>query len=138
MKANPYHQYKLTQVQTATQDKLLIMLLEGAIRFANQGRVYITEKNYVKANESLKRAQDIVDELISSLNFEVGDIAINLYKLYDYLKMTLIEANIKKDPAKIDNALKLFNEIKEMWEEVIKKSKGQNIERNGNKNEGFY
>jgi flagellar protein FliS len=103
------------------------MLLEGAIKFSNQGRVYITEKNYVKANESLKRAQDIVDELISSLNFEVGDIAINLYKLYDYLKMTLIEANIKKDPTKIDNALKLFNEIKEMWEEVVKKSKEQNM-----------
>ncbi|NPV42746.1 MAG: flagellar export chaperone FliS [Firmicutes bacterium] len=127
MKANPYHQYKLTQVQTATQDRLLIMLLEGAIRFSNQGRVYITEKNYVKANESLKRAQDIVDELISSLNFEVGDIAVNLYKLYDYLKMTLIEANIKKDPARIDNALRLFNEIKKMWEEVVKKSKEQNM-----------
>jgi len=127
MKPNPYHQYKLTQIQTAAQDKLLIMLLEGAIKFSNQGRIHITKSDYVKANESLKRAQDIVDELISSLNYEIGDIAVNLYKLYDYIKLILIEANVKKDPRKIDDALKLLNEIKEMWLEVFKKNKEHGV-----------
>jgi len=61
---NAYQMYKKTQVSTASQGDLLLMLFDGAIRFANQGRQAIAEQDMEQANVKLLRAQDIVTELI--------------------------------------------------------------------------
>ena len=98
MKANPYQQYKNMQIQTASQERLLIMLYEGAIKFINQGKLAFQDGKYDIGNECIKRAQDIVSELMSSLNFESGEVANNLFVLYEYIYHRLVQANIKKIP----------------------------------------
>ena len=126
MKANPYQQYKNTQIQTASQERLLIMLYEGAIKFIKQGKLAFGEGEYDNGNEYIKRSQDIVSELMSSLNFESGEVANNLFVLYEYIYHRLVQANIKKDTDILDEVIGMLNSLKETWVQVFMNTRKQN------------
>ncbi len=122
---NPYNSYKETQIKTAGQGKLIVMLYEGAIKFLNLAKKGIDEKNIELAHNNIVKGQDIIMELLLSLNMEAGDIAHKLYNLYLYMNNRLMEANINKDKKPIDEVLKLLTELKEVWEQVI--PEGNNV-----------
>lgn len=117
-----YQAYKKTQVSTASQGDLLVMLFEGAIRFSNQAIDAINESNFSLANEKLLRVQDIMTELTTSLKLDVGTIANNLHQLYTYINQLLVEANIKKDVNLIEQAVHLLTELCDTWREVVNKA----------------
>lgn len=119
MSVNAYQMYKKTQVSTASQGDLLLMLFDGAIRFANQGRQAIAEQDMEQANVKLLRAQDIVTELMISLDLDQGEIAENLYQLYSFIYELLVEANIKKDVNLIDQAVRFLTELRDTWRQVV-------------------
>ena len=113
--------YRKSQIDTASPGKLIVMLYEGAIRFMNEAKDHLGEDEVEKANNRLLRAQDIVSELMMSLNMkEGGEIASSLYRLYDYLKWRLVEANMSKDTAPIDEAIRIMSSLKEAWEGAVK------------------
>jgi len=123
---NPYQQYRQQQVNTSSQDKLLIMLFDGAIRFCLQAQKSMLEHNYEMAHASLVKAQNIIIELISSLNMDF-EIAQNLYSLYDYLYRRLVDANIKKDDAIIEEVLQFLSELRKTWAEAALKAKSEGM-----------
>jgi len=116
--SNPYKRYRQTQVGTAGPLELIIMMYDGAIRFCNQAKKAIEEKNYNEANHFLQRVQAIVDELNFSLNMDAGEIAANLRNLYDFIGTKLVEANIKKDIVTIDKMVNLLTELRSSWAEL--------------------
>ena len=68
------------------------------------------------------KAQDIVTELVVSLDFEKGgDISKNLFSLYIYTNRLLLNANIKKDVNLLTEARKILSELREAWIEIVKK-----------------
>jgi len=111
--------YKQTQVNTASQGELILMLFDGAIRFANQAREMIAAGDLEGANAKLIRAQDILTEFMISLDMDQGEIAKNLYQLYDYIHDCLVRANIKKDVELIDQAVRLLTELRDTWRQVV-------------------
>lgn len=115
---NPYQFYQKTQIETASPLHLVVMLYDGAIRFINQGKLAIINKNINQANESLKRAQDIVDELTVTLDPGAGEIAVNLARLYEFVNYRLIQANIKKDPEMLNEALNILMTLRSAWVEL--------------------
>ncbi|MBA2132296.1 flagellar export chaperone FliS [Capillibacterium thermochitinicola] len=115
---NPYMRYRQTQVETAGPLELIIMMYDGAIRFCNQAKMAIEEKNYFEANRLLQRVQAIVDELNFSLNMDAGEIAVNLRSLYDFITAKLVEANIRKDIAEIDRVVNLLTELRSSWAQL--------------------
>lgn len=121
MVISPYDKYKKVRIETASQGKLILMLYDGAIRFLNHAKVSLEDKRYDVVNNNLIKAQDILTELMLSLNMSVGDIAKNLYSLYDFMYRSLIEANVKKDKELITEIRNMLQELKETWEEGIKK-----------------
>ncbi|HPN30134.1 MAG TPA: flagellar export chaperone FliS [bacterium] len=123
MSKNPYNQYKKSSIQTASQGKLILMMYEGAIKFLNIAIEHIALKRYDIVNSNIIKTQDIITELMLALNLEVGgDIAKNLYSLYDYMNRRLVEANIKKNEEIAKEILKLLLELKEAWDLVVKKT----------------
>lgn len=119
MNQNPYAQYQQTATQTASPERLLIMLYEGAIRFGNLALVGLEEKNFEKANNNIVRVYDIVNELAATLDVEKGqEVARSLFSLYDYFKRRLIEANVKKDPEILKEVLMFITELKEAFQEA--------------------
>ena len=127
---NAYIKYQQMNVETASQEKLIIMMYEGAIKFIKLAMEAIKEKKYDMVNENIKRTEDIIMELMISLNMDAGEVAKNLYNVYNYLYNRLIEANIKKDTEILEEVLKYLMDYKETWEEVFRKVKS------GSKNVG--
>ena len=117
---NPYDKYKQTEINTANQGKLIVMLYDGAIKFLNIALENITQtKTYDIANTNLLKSQDIITELMLSVNLnENSEIAHNLFNLYLYFKKRLLEANIKKDPEIIKEVLRLLKELRDAWEKI--------------------
>ncbi len=116
---NPYDQYKQTKVNTANQGKLIVMLYDGAIKFLNIALENMDPKTYDIVNNNIIKAQDIVTELLLSLNTQDGgEISSNLFNLYVYFKKRLIEANIKKDKEIIEHTIKLLKELRDAWDKI--------------------
>jgi flagellar protein FliS len=125
---NPYlkqaEEYKKNQIETATPEEILIMLYEGAIRFLILAKKAQTANDIEKYNKYLLKAQAIVREFMDSLDMELGgEMATNLYRLYEYLHYRLVQANIKKDVAMIDEVLDHLRSLKSTWEEAIRIAK---------------
>ncbi|MBX9181148.1 MAG: flagellar export chaperone FliS [Paeniclostridium sordellii] len=121
--ANPYNAYKQNSVNTASKEKLLIMLVDGAVKYTKIARMAILEKNIEKAHKELTRVQDIFLELMITMDKDSNKFMQDLYNVYDFIKSQLAMANIKKDVKIIDNILPLIEEIRDMWHEVDKKIK---------------
>ena len=116
---NPYNQYKQTQITTANQGKLIVMLYDGAIKFLNIALDNMSPRTYDVVNNNIIKAQDIITELLLSLNMEEGgEISQNLFNLYMYFKRQLLEANIKKDAEIINQILKLLKELRDAWDQI--------------------
>lgn len=132
MVTNPYaNTYKTQQIQTASKEQILVMLYEGAIRFLNLAKAGHEEGNIEKFHNNLMKTQRIIMEFMSTLDVDMGgEMAKNLFKLYEYLHYRLIQANLKKDVTMIDEVLVHLRELKSTWEEAItmaKKSKTQDM-----------
>lgn len=123
MYSNGYNVYKNNSVNHASKEQLLLMLTEGAVKFCKIARQAIIDKNVKKAHDSLVRTQDIFTELMVSLDTSVGEWALQLSSVYVFIKEKLIEANIKKSLAIIDEILPLVEDINETWHEAYKKAK---------------
>ncbi len=116
--------YLEMKVKTASPIQLVIMLYDKAIVSLNTAIEFIKKKSikYDLINNNIIRAQDIVSELMLSLDFEQGgEIAQNLFAIYDYCMKEMIEGNIKKDPDMLANVVKILSELRTAWAELEKK-----------------
>lgn len=123
--ANAYNAYKNNSVNYASKDQLLLMLLDGAVKFAKIARQAIIEKDIMKSHENLVKTQDIFTELMVSLDQNAGEWAVNMYKIYDFIKEKLFQANLKKDIKILDEVMPLIEEVRDTWQEAYKVSKGK-------------
>ena len=121
--SNPYNTYKQNSVNMASKERLLLMLLDGAVKYTKIAKTAIQEKDMAKAHKELIRVQDIFLELMVTMDKSAGKYMEELYNLYDFIKNELGRANIKKDVKIIDNILPIIEEIRNMWYEVEKKIK---------------
>ena len=120
--ANPYNIYKQNSVNMASSQQLLLMLLEGAVKYTKIARMAILNKDIARAHKELVRVQDIFLELMITMDKNTKYME-DLYNIYDFIKNELVKANIKKDITIIDNTLPLIEEIRDMWYEVDAKIK---------------
>ena len=135
MTANPYQQYKRKKYETQDQTKLLLMLYEGAIKFCKQAKIAIENDDPIEKNNKLQRAQDVIHELIDSLDTDNGgEVADNLLRLYEYMLRRLIKANIKQDTEIVDEVLDLLNNLYQGWQGAAKKVRENKGSKQSNKN----
>ena len=121
--ANPYNTYKQNSVNTASKEQLLLMLLDGAVKYTKIARLAIIDKNMERAHKELVSVQDIFLELMITIDKDSSKYMQNLYNVYEFIKSELSRANIKKDVKIIDNVLPLIEEIRDMWYAVDRKIK---------------
>lgn len=120
---NPYSQYKQNSVMTASPQELTLMLYNGALKFIGMAKINIQEKNIPKTNESIMRAQDIIQELNLTLNMDYP-MSTNLRNMYIYILEKLVDGNIYKDVQYLDEAAEIITELRDTWKEAMKISKG--------------
>ena len=120
--SNPYNIYKQNSVNMASSQQLLLMLLDGAVKYTKIARMAILNKDIARAHKELVRVQDIFLELMITMDKNT-EYMEDLYNLYDFIKNELAKANMKKDVQTIEEVLPLIEEIRDMWYEVDKKIK---------------
>jgi flagellar protein FliS len=119
MLPNPYQQYRATKVQTAGNVDLVVMLYQGAVKFIRLGIDAIERSDNNASHENLVRAQDIIAELLGSLNREEGgQIASQLSGVYDYCFRRLIHANVKRDADAAREVLRIMRELGTAWQQI--------------------
>jgi flagellar secretion chaperone FliS len=116
--ANPQaaQNYLRTKIFTATPEQLQLMLYDGAIRFGEQARAALEQKNYEQSYSMISRVQRIITELNSSLRHDISpELCGKMASLYNYIYRRLVEANIDHTVASLDEALKLLRYQRETW-----------------------
>ncbi|MDI3256913.1 MAG: flagellar export chaperone FliS [Kyrpidia sp.] len=106
--------YRSAAVQTATPDRLLLMLYDGLIQFLEGARAALGDGKFADAHRQLLRSQDILRELMVTLNMEY-EISRSLMALYEYYHRRLVEANVAKRSEPVDEVLGQVRELREAW-----------------------
>ena len=129
--SNYQNAYKKASVNTLDQNKLIIMLYDGAIKNANFAVQYMESGEIEKVHDSLIKTKNIVTELLATLNMENGgEIAKNLKSLYSYMFSLLIEANMEKKSEPVLNVIDLLKELRGAWVQIREKKEPE--EKKGN------
>ncbi len=123
--SNAYNAYQKTNVSTASQGRLVVLLYEGAIKQLTQAISYldaqdkILPSNIEKYGIAIQKAQSIITELQVSLDMEKGgDIAKNLMSLYIFFNEELVNATITKSRKKLESVLSMMTQVNDSWRQI--------------------
>lgn len=112
--------YKTANVETADQGRLILIAYDVAIKHCKISLAQFGNFKFIEERtKHICRAQDAVTELMNALRMDAGEIAHNLYKLYDYILRRLVEANIKNDRARVEEVLKYLEDLRDAWGQAI-------------------
>ncbi len=127
--------YQAQAVLTAGPGQLILMMYDGALRFMTIAKDAMqstdeSPRRFETINTNLIKAQNIISELRSCLNHEVGgEYSENLDRLYDYYLRRLFEANIRKDTAPLIEVEGLLRSLRDGWAEMLRSQEGQDAMR---------
>lgn len=151
MGINPYNkyikQYQTSNITTATPEKLMIMLFDGAIQFLQKAKSAIDSKNLSERSDNIESARKIIRELMRSIDLENGNsVSKQLFRLYNKMAMKLIKANVSRDVNLIEEVITDLVNIRWGFQKAIEiesgvskledvmKEQQENNDINGDKN----
>ncbi len=119
MSFNKQHQaYQNNAVNTASSSELTLMLYNGCIKFVKQAMKDIEGNQFEAKNTNIQKAQNIIRELMITLDVEV-DISHQFMSLYEYMLHRLAEANMHNDKTALEEVLEFAMEFRDTWKQVI-------------------
>jgi flagellar secretion chaperone FliS len=122
--SNPWKSYQQVATQTAPPGQLVLMLYEGAIRFLDRALGGFSLEDPAEFNltisNNILRAQDIIFELNVTLDMQKGGkLAVTLRELYDYMGRQLMEANLRKDKAPLQEVIQRLTVLRDAWAQML-------------------
>jgi flagellar protein FliS len=114
--ANPANAYLRTKVMTASPEELRLMLLDGAIKFARQGREGLATKNYEASYNGISQSRDIVLELLTTIKPQYDpELCERVKAVYTFIYSEMVTASMEKSVPKLDSVIKLLEYERETW-----------------------
>ena len=98
------------------------MLYEGAIKFCNIAIIGIEQKDIEKAHTNIRKVEKIIEEFRSTLDRKYA-VAEDFDRVYVYLLQRLLEANVKKDAAILEEVNMHLRSMRDTWKEVMRINK---------------
>jgi flagellar protein FliS len=112
--------YKETQITTTDPGTVLLLLYQGAIDALNRAAAFMATGNMADKGKQILKANDILNQFIASLDFEVGgELAHNLEGLYQFMLQQILIANVSNDPKPLTTVVSLLSTLKTGWEEAV-------------------
>lgn len=126
---NPYNkyikQYQTSNITTATPEKLMILLFDGALQFLQKAKTAIMENNLKERSQNIDGARKILRELMRTIDLENGnDVSKSLFKLYNRMAMNLIKANVQRNIDRIDEVITDLTNIRWGFQKAIEIQSG--------------
>lgn len=118
--------YQATQISTATKEQLLLITYDIAIKSCRTAEAALEKKDgkidFSTANTEIIRAQNVIRELMVTLNTERGgEMAQSLIRIYNYMYQLLVDANVKKEAENIRTVRGMLEDLKQTWEGALVK-----------------
>ena len=123
---NAVDKYKHQSIMTASPEELTLMLYNECLKCISRGKNSIEKKDIPGKNEALKKAQKIIKHLDATLDMKIP-ISMEFKKMYDYIHTLLMQANIKNDIEKLDQAYGLVVEFRDTWHQAMKKAAAEGV-----------
>ncbi len=104
------------RVLTASQPRLHLMLIEGALRFGEQAKqLWNDESQEEQVAQLLDRMANVVEELVYSTANGKSSISKQLEEQYAFLYRELALGRIENDWERFESCLKLLEFQRETW-----------------------
>ncbi|MFO1444449.1 flagellar export chaperone FliS [Bacillus sp. Bva_UNVM-123] len=126
----PYQAYKQNSVNTASPGELTVLLFNGCLKFIKLAKMAIDENNVEQRNTNLIKAQDIIQELMVTLDMKV-ELSTSLLQMYDYLYRRLIEANTKNSVDILNEVEGYVVEFRDTWKQAVQLAKKPQLVESG-------
>lgn len=122
-----YNVYKTANIDTADQGRLILIAYDIAIMNCKLALEKFDDRHLLEERtKHIFKVQDAITELITALKLDVGDIARNLYNLYDYILRCLVETSVKHNKEKLVEVLGYLESLREAWAVAVQKTKMEN------------
>lgn len=116
--------YLANQVNSASPEQLMLMLYDGAVRFAALAIKAIEENNLDKRSTYINKTYAILSEFAATLDHNQDPhLAENLDALYHYMQQQLMNANLKNDPAPVLEVKTMLSDLRQTWAQAIEQNK---------------
>ena len=119
--------YLANQVNTASPEQLMLMLYDGAVRFASLAIKAITDGTPDKRSFYINKTYAILSEFAATLDHNKdAQLAENLDALYSYMQQQLMEANLKNETAPVVEVKNMLSDLRQTWAQAIEMNKQEN------------
>lgn len=119
-----YSAYQRIQTETSSSGELISLLYDALAKDVQRASAAMEHEDGETAHGSLVHAQDIVLELVASLDLERGELPQQLESVYQYMYRKLVDANVQKDPEPVHEVAALLGPIREAWAQAIRSEQG--------------
>ena len=103
--------YLEAQIRTATPQRLRLMLIDGALRFARQSLELWDDEQHREAQyNALVRCRDIVSELYGTIKTDEFPVAERVKAIYLFLFQQLAAASLSHDARKVRDVVRVLEE----------------------------
>jgi flagellar protein FliS len=123
--------YLETSIATASKEDLIIKIFDALIIASQQAHEkLLNDRSDIEGiHKALLRAQRACCLLMGSLNMEIGgDLAKNLFRVYEFWHHELVMTNMQKDITRLERVLTYFKEYRETWQQAIAQFKAQRLQ----------
>lgn len=124
VQAQAQNNYIRDQINSASPQKLIVMLYDKAIKCLEESKKHVDSKDQHDFASNIIRAEQIIAELMGALKAEVApELVLNLTKLYEFMYQHLVKAHDEKSEEKIEQVLTLLRDLRDTWVDAIEKAK---------------
>jgi len=125
---NPYsielQAYKEQAINTMTSGEMLILLYDEIIKRLKKAEILAKNSDFVNFNKEVKRAQEIVSYLDSTLDRRY-QISSELTRMYSFFSFQLARLSAGRNLTLIAELIPLVTELRNAYKQADKLSRGQ-------------
>lgn len=127
---NAYRKGNLKQdIANADPHKLTLMLMQGALDRIAYAKGAMERREYELKSQYISRVTAILINLRDTLDLKLGgDMAENLFALYDFMIERLNEAHVRNDLQMLDEVTTLLIPIRDAWVQIPEEAKQEAYE----------
>ncbi len=117
---HPLKAYAQTQQQTASKERLMVMLFEAALKHMRQGALHLEGGQAEAAVTPLTKASDIVVELMATLDRpRAPELCDSLFSVYEFVALRLTRASLMKDAVAARDAERAFAPLVDAFQTAV-------------------
>jgi flagellar protein FliS len=115
-----FNQYRQTSVETADRGQLIIMIYDHCIKWCGIAKEALEAGHFARKAEACHKVEAGISELMTSLDMQKGgDIAKNLWRLYDFYSSHIHEGNMKNIAKNFTEVQEMMGQLRESWQKAL-------------------